>query len=146
MCRWGKFVAHHPWPVIGTTFTITTLCSLGFLLFRFIIINILSSIIYTCFCRIQYATDELWIPSTSPFKSNKEWKNTHFKKNTRYENIMFSGENVLTPAGLQQVVLPNIVVKFLSVALLLARCTESTNVSCSFRPTVQHFKTCASSM
>jgi len=83
--RWGKFVAHHPWPVIGTTFTITTLCSLGFLLFR-----------------IQYATDELWIPSTSPFKSNKEWKNTHFKKNTRYENIMFSGENVLTPAGLQQ--------------------------------------------
>ena len=49
MCRWGKFVAHHPWPVIGTTFTITTLCSLGFLLFRFIIINIFSSIIFTCF-------------------------------------------------------------------------------------------------
>jgi len=83
--RWGKFVARHPWPVIGTTFAVTTLCSLGFLLFR-----------------IQYATDELWIPSTSPFKSNKEWKNTHFKKNTRYENIMFNGDNVLTPSGLQQ--------------------------------------------
>ena len=53
--------------------------------------------------RIQYATDELWIPSTSPFKSNKEWKNTHFKKNTRYENIMFNGDNVLTPKGLKQV-------------------------------------------
>lgn len=83
--RWGKFVARHPWPVIGTTFMVTTLCSLGFLLFR-----------------IQYATDELWIPSTSPFKANKEWKNTHFKKNTRYENIMFSGDNILTPEGLQQ--------------------------------------------
>ena len=55
------------------------------------------------FSRIQYATDELWIPSTSPFKANKEWKNTHFKKNTRYENVMFRGENVLTPEALQQV-------------------------------------------
>jgi len=83
--RWGKFVSRHPWPVIGTTFTVTTLCSLGFLLFR-----------------IQYATDELWIPSSSPFKANKEWKNTHFSKNTRYENILFEGENILTPEGLQQ--------------------------------------------
>ena len=31
----------------------------------------------------RYATDELWIPSTSEFKSNKAWKNEHFAKNTR---------------------------------------------------------------
>lgn len=31
---WGHLVARHPWPVITTTFTVTTLCSLGFLLFR----------------------------------------------------------------------------------------------------------------
>ena len=76
----------------------------------------------------RYATDELWIPSTSEFKSNKAWKNDHFSKNTRYktftfsftfcatpiylimehiacryENILFKGENVLTPKTLQQV-------------------------------------------
>ena len=32
----------------------------------------------------RYATDELWIPSTSEFKSNKAWKNEHFAKNTRF--------------------------------------------------------------
>jgi len=86
--RYGKFVASRPWPVIFTTFVATTLCSLGWLLFR-----------------IQYATDELWIPSTSEFKSNKAWKNDHFSKNTRYENILFKGENVLTPKTLQQMYL-----------------------------------------
>jgi len=86
--RYGKFVASRPWPVIFTTFVVTALCSLGWLLFR-----------------IQYATDELWIPSTSEFKSNKAWKNDHFSKNTRYENILFKGENVLTPKTLQQMYL-----------------------------------------
>ena len=55
------------------------------------------------FSRVQYATDELWIPSTSLFKSNKEWRNLNFQRNTRYENIMFKGENVLTPNALRQV-------------------------------------------
>ena len=32
--RYGKFVASRPWPVIFTTFVVTTLCSLGWLLFR----------------------------------------------------------------------------------------------------------------
>lgn len=83
--RWGKLVASRPWPVILSTFLFTALCSLGWLLFK-----------------VQYATDQLWIPSTSQFKSNKAWKNHHFSKNTRYENIMFKGENVLTPATLQE--------------------------------------------
>jgi len=46
--------------------------------------------------------DNLWIPSSSPFKSNKEWRNEHFQRNTRYENVLFKGENVLTPEGLSQ--------------------------------------------
>ena len=82
---------------------------------------------FTMCTYIRYATDELWIPSTSEFKSNKAWKNDHFSKNTRYktftcwnvcakdnrlnskkyccryENILFKGENVLTPKTLQQV-------------------------------------------
>jgi len=78
-------VASRPWPVILSTFLFTALCSLGWLLFK-----------------VQYATDQLWIPSTSQFKSNKAWKNHHFSKNTRYENIMFKGDNVLTPATLQE--------------------------------------------
>ena len=41
--------------------------------------------IYTGY--IRYATDELWIPSTSEFKSNKAWKNDHFSKNTRYKTF-----------------------------------------------------------
>ena len=53
--------------------------------------------------RVQYDVDNLWIPSSSPFKSNKEWRNKHFQRNTRYENILFKGENVLTPEGLRQV-------------------------------------------
>ena len=53
--------------------------------------------------RVQYDVDNLWIPSSSPFKSNKEWRNEHFQRNTRYENVLFKGENVLTPEGLSQV-------------------------------------------
>ena len=41
--------------------------------------------------------------SSSPFKSKKEWRNEHFQRNTRYENVLFKGENVLTPEGLSQV-------------------------------------------
>lgn len=32
--RWGRFVAHHPYPVIATTILITALSSIGFLNFR----------------------------------------------------------------------------------------------------------------
>ena len=33
--RWGHIVATYPWVIIGSTFTVTTLLSLGFLLFRY---------------------------------------------------------------------------------------------------------------
>ena len=42
---------------------------------------------FTMCTYIRYATDELWIPSTSEFKSNKAWKNDHFSKNTRYKTF-----------------------------------------------------------
>merc|ERR1711915_772383 len=44
--------------------------------------------------------DKLWIPSTSHFRANKEWKNENFKKNTRYENVAFKADNILTPEGI----------------------------------------------
>ena len=55
------------------------------------------------FGRIQYTADQLWIPSTSAFRENKEWKNKNFQKNTRYENVAFRSENILTPEGIMQV-------------------------------------------
>jgi hypothetical protein len=54
-------------------------------------------------CRIQYTADQLWIPSSSSFRENKEWKNKNFEKNTRYENIAFKSENILTPQGIMKV-------------------------------------------
>lgn len=104
--RWGHIVATYPWVIICTTFCITTVMSLGFLLFRSG-----QKIFWRAdikYFRVQYATDKLWIPSTSPFKSNKEWRNKHFQRNTRYENILFKGENVLTPEALQQVFMQKI--------------------------------------
>ena len=37
--RWGQLVATYPWVVICTTFTITTLLSLGFLFFRSVLVR-----------------------------------------------------------------------------------------------------------
>ena len=34
MCRWGQFVARHPYPVICTCLVITAVSSVGFLNFR----------------------------------------------------------------------------------------------------------------
>jgi len=83
--RWGMLVSNHPLAVIGITFLITVLCSLGLLAFR-----------------VQYTADRLWIPSTSSYRENKEWKNENFKKNTRYENVAFRSANILTPHGIMQ--------------------------------------------
>ena len=106
---------------------------------------------FTMCTYIRYATDELWIPSTSEFKSNKAWKNDHFSKNTRYktftcwhvcakdnrlnskkncfryENILFKGENVLTPKTLQQVEAISLIWIQNSLKLsTMSRCTWST--------------------
>ena len=84
--HWGKIVATYPWTVIIVTTLLTAFCCLGFLLFR-----------------IQYRADHLWIPSTSSFKEKQEWKNENFKKHTRYQNVIFRSVNILTPAGIKQI-------------------------------------------
>jgi len=83
--NWGVTVAKNPWMVICLATLLTALCSLGFLQFR-----------------MQYRTDHLWIPSTSKFRQNTQWKNENFKKNIRYQNIIFKSDNILTPDGVQK--------------------------------------------
>ena len=83
--NWGLTVANNPWMVICHTTLLTALCSLGFLQFR-----------------MQYRTDHLWIPSTSKFRQNTQWKNENFKKNSRYQNVIFKSDNILTPEGVQK--------------------------------------------
>ena len=77
--NWGLTVANNPWMVICLTTLLTALCSLGFLQFR-----------------MQYRTDHLWIPSTSKFRQNTQWKNEKFKKNSCYQNVIFKSDNILT--------------------------------------------------
>jgi myo-inositol-hexaphosphate 3-phosphohydrolase len=47
----------------------------------------------------------LWIPSDSPYISNKEWLDVNFPRNERYHSALYvaeDGDNILTPEAMIQ--------------------------------------------
>ena len=40
---------------------------------------------------------KLWVPTTSHFVKNNRWLEENFPQDTRYNNVIITGENVLTP-------------------------------------------------
>lgn len=83
--RWGRFVAHHPYPVIATTILITALSSIGFLNFR-----------------MEHQANLLWINSDSSYNIHEKWLQQHFKKNERPQILIVKSENILTPENIQK--------------------------------------------
>jgi len=83
--RWGRFVPLHPYPVVLASLVVTVICSLGFLHFR-----------------MEHQANLLWIPVDSPYNVRQDWIDTNFRSSVRYENMMYTSDNVLTPQALQQ--------------------------------------------
>jgi len=83
--RWGIFVPLHPYPVILASILVTVMCSLGFLQFR-----------------MEHQANLLWIPVDSPYNIRQEWIDRNFRSSVRYENMMYTADNVLTPENLRK--------------------------------------------
>ena len=82
LCRWGKFVSLHPFPVILACLLATALSGLGFLRFRWgrfyyksfiiLLLNKLKVIyFYFLYFRMEYQANLLWIPKDSPYNLNE---------------------------------------------------------------------------
>ncbi len=58
------------------------------------------------FCRAESRAEKLWIPSDSPYISNKVWLDTNFPRNNRHHSALFvansepAAANILTPDSL----------------------------------------------
>jgi len=83
--RWGRFVAHHPLPVIASCLVVTALSSIGFLNFR-----------------MEHQANLLWINSDSSYNIHEQWLQTHFKKNERPQILIVKSDNVLTPENINK--------------------------------------------
>ena len=124
LCRWGQFLTRHPYPVILTAITTTALCSLGFLVFRWVMAawrahyyryqsptyplnpSVFYLVLYNepkIMFRIEHQANLLWIPADSDYNTREDWLDMNFKSKSRDEIILFSSENILTPESIKEV-------------------------------------------
>ena len=84
--RYGRFVATYPWWAILGCLVIAGLSGIGLLEYR-----------------VENNAFKLWIPDTSDFLKNYNFLQQKFPPDTRFNNMIVSGENVLTPEIIKQV-------------------------------------------
>lgn len=83
---YGKKVSTYPWYFLLGCLLGSGLCGIGLISFS-----------------EETNAFKLWVPSNSDFVANNEWLQQNFPPDTRFNNILISAPNVLTPEVLLQV-------------------------------------------
>eukprot|EP00095_Tigriopus_kingsejongensis_P000433 maker-scaffold171_size289870-snap-gene-1.39 protein:Tk00433 transcript:maker-scaffold171_size289870-snap-gene-1.39-mRNA-1 annotation:"hypothetical protein DAPPUDRAFT_306990" len=82
---YGKLISRSPWLFLIGCLVGAGLCGIGLMELR-----------------EETNAFKLWVPSGSDFVANNEWLEANFPPDTRYNNVLLTAPNVLTPAILKQ--------------------------------------------
>ncbi|KAF6037774.1 PTCHD3 [Bugula neritina] len=81
----GHGIASSPWTVILCCFLVSALCGLGMIKFE-----------------VKDSSAPIWIPVTSKVQANQLWTEKEFPLRARYNVILVTADNILSPAALRE--------------------------------------------